>query len=1089
MYFRRKVFKNMRWGVSVNENIFKKLDEIISKVGNKATIVFLKGFSLNYVSNLMEKYKPLNSNVNETGCIDLIGLTKQIKPLFLRIMSADQGIYIGLYEELMLAKDTIKDIYDGEIIIVENNFYPGLYPVDYDHETQRMLKKMVDSVKSEQVYENDNHKVFEIISDYYELGDEAFASYYDLPDQLLLQTIPLIKGEKAYPLIEELPNHVEPFPFHIDHKGDYLRFCISLERGDIGIGLVPLLIEYNPTAEERIASRLFVWQKLFPDCDFKFYYINRIKDALIRPDFSQLLNKYWQADNFRKIEFYENPDSSPNKICITQGTIIESIVEQVEKAANGKEFQDVFVTAPTGAGKSLLFQIPAIYLAAKSNLLTIVISPLKALMLDQVSQLKEKGIDGVAYINSDLSHIQKQEIIDKVKKAEISILYLSPELLLAYDIRSLIGDERKIGLIVVDEAHLVTTWGRDFRIDYWYLGSYIEKLRANTNDAEHSRFVVAAFTATAVYGGNDDMVFETINSLNMNNPIKFLGNTRRKNISFNINLWKAQKSYDIERFEITKARIGCFVQKKKKTIVYAPYRRHIDEIFDALESNIKAGVVKFHAGIAPEYKKYFEQQFHKGHASLMLATKAFGMGIDISDIEVVYHHAPTGNLCDYVQEIGRAGRNELMKGIAFMDFNMERDLNFARTLYGLSGMRQYQLKEVIIKLNRIYLQEKRRNFLVNAETFRFIFPGNDDYENKLKNALLLIEKDLQSRYTYPVLIVRPKSLFSKAYAVIDNSISKEFLSSKYGCHIKKLSKYNANKNLCDNGREYVLHDAGDVFEIDLKSIWENYFSHMSFPMLKKSFYEKNLFESPFTGSIYPRYKIIYKFVSSSKMEIISDFKRQLDDLKTFFSYDAKGIFFTKEFFRKYLKDKGYGEVERRKIVNTVLELYSMKLEGNNHDKFIQMRRVKTVNLRLGEENEEYRIANADFYRIFSTIINRFDSLFGKENFDGELATYLAVRENDPFMSLAYLLEAFSIAGYEVRGGESPEIFIRINDPYRFATLASSDKRYSNSVLQDIKERQQRSFKILSHFFVDLIDDKERWDFIESYFLGKIDIEH
>ena len=153
-----------------------------------------------------------------------------------------------------------------------------------------------------------------------------------------------------------------------------------------------------------------------------------------------------------------------------------------------------------------------------------------------------------------------------------------------------------------------------------------------------------------------------------------------------------------------------------------------------------------------------------------------------------------------------------------------------------------------------------------------------------------------------------------------------------------------------------------------------------------------------------------------------------------------------------------------------------------------MRKKKGSASRLAEEIEEYRVVSLNFHKIFSIMNNRLDSLLQQNHFAGEVSTYLALKEDDSFMSLAYLLEAFSIASYEVRGGESPEIFIRINDPYRMSTLAAADKRYSNSLLQDIKDRQQRSFRIMSNFFVDLHNDKERWDFIEEYFLGKIDTE-
>ena len=629
----------------MNQNIILNLSNIIDALESGPVLVFLKGFPIKYVGEVMKKYRPLNVDVQNTEQIHLIEAITQIKTLYRNLMLAEDGIFIGVYEELLLVKDSIRDIYDGEIIVINNNLYESLYPVDYDEHTISKLRNMADSIQHEKMDDNDGYQLYDIVSDYIELGTEKFVSFYDLPEKVLAHIIPLVKIGSQPPIIEieELPAEVTPLSYHIDKKEDYLSFALAVEQGGIPAGVVPLTVEYSPSKLEKLALKIFVWQEIFPEWEIELYYISRIKDIPIRNEFFQLLKLYWQADNFREIEFYENPDNSADKILVTQGTIIEAIVKQVEAAEDGLEYQDVFVTAPTGAGKSLLFQIPAIYLAQNKSLLTLVISPLKALMLDQVRQLQEKGVEGVAYINSDLSHVQKQSIIEQVQEGRVSILYLSPELLLAYDIRSLIGDERKIGLVVVDEAHLVTTWGRDFRIDYWYLGTYLKKLRINKYDNRQNQFVIAAFTATAVYGGNDDMVFETIDSLNMNrNPLKYLGNTRRKNISFYIETWRAQQSYTSERFDITKFRICDFVKSGKKTIVYAPYRRHIDEIFDALSESTKSKVVKFHSGIDTDYKKYFEQQFRDGKATLMLATKAFGMGVDISDIEIVYHHAPTG---------------------------------------------------------------------------------------------------------------------------------------------------------------------------------------------------------------------------------------------------------------------------------------------------------------------------------------------------------------------------------------------------------------------------------------------------------------
>lgn len=139
---------------------------------------------------------------------------------------------------------------------------------------------------------------------------------------------------------------------------------------------------------------------------------------------------------------------------------------EAEKGIKGdSSAHNLLLTAPTGAGKSLLFQLPAIYLGNEYKLLTLVVSPLKALIVDQVEALRELGYERVAYASSDLSPEQKNEVYRRVREGRL-IFYLSPELLLAYDISYFVG-ERRIGLVVVDEAHTVTTWGKEFR---WIIG-------------------------------------------------------------------------------------------------------------------------------------------------------------------------------------------------------------------------------------------------------------------------------------------------------------------------------------------------------------------------------------------------------------------------------------------------------------------------------------------------------------------------------------------------------------------------------------------------------------------------------------------
>jgi len=214
---------------------------------------------------------------------------------------------------------------------------------------------------------------------------------------------------------------------------------------------------------------------------------------------------------FRKIKFYKNPDIEKDVVELSQGQIIQEIIHQAENSyedAKGHSFRDIFITASTGAGKSVMFQVPAVYLAKKYNKLTIIIEPVKALMQDQKEKLNKNGYTRVETFNSDLiSQVEKEAVLNKIKNGDVDLLYLSPETLLSYSIDTIIGD-REIGLLIIDEAHIVTSWGVGFRPDYWYLGGYINRLRNQTQKKKGMskktyHFPVCAFTATAINGGSD----------------------------------------------------------------------------------------------------------------------------------------------------------------------------------------------------------------------------------------------------------------------------------------------------------------------------------------------------------------------------------------------------------------------------------------------------------------------------------------------------------------------------------------------------------------------------------------------------------
>lgn len=277
-----------------------------------------------------------------------------------------------------------------------------------------------------------------------------------------------------------------------------------------------------------------------------------------RQSVTELLKETYGYDGFRNLEIYDDLFKNRDTLCISQGQLVENVIREAEKAYKGGEQpNNILLTAPTGAGKSLLFQLPAIYLGKEYNLLTIVVSPLKALIVDQVEGLQDVGYERVAYASSDLSPEQKMEVYRAVREGEIDLFYLSPELLLSYDIRHFIGN-RRIGMVVVDEAHTVTTWGKEFRVDYWFLGRYLDALKQNLGYS----FPLFALTATAVWNpkGGNDMVFDTIRSLQMEPCILYVGTVRRKNIGFDIRRLTLEEgeTYDKGKQRVISGRVEEF---------------------------------------------------------------------------------------------------------------------------------------------------------------------------------------------------------------------------------------------------------------------------------------------------------------------------------------------------------------------------------------------------------------------------------------------------------------------------------------------------------------------------------------------------
>lgn len=316
----------------------------------------------------------------------------------------------------------------------------------------------------------------------------------------------------------------------------------------------------------------------------------------------EILKKYWGFDDFR----------------LNQSDIIDS-------AING---HDTFALLPTGGGKSICFQVPGI---AREGL-CLVISPLIALMQDQVKNLKEKGLKAAA-ITSGMTRREIDIILDNAKFGGLDFLYVSPERLKT-DLFIARFKQMKVSLIAIDEAHCVSEWGHDFRPPY----KEIHELREVHNDIP-----MIALTATATERVQDDV----IEQLKMRNPNRFEGDFHRSNISYE--LYKVAN----KRAAILKA---CKRFEGASGIVYCQTRRSTKEVARfLLANNYTAGI--YNGGMDNKARNTQLEKWMRNETRIMVATNAFGMGIDKPDVRFVLHYEIPNNLEAYFQEAGRAGRD------------------------------------------------------------------------------------------------------------------------------------------------------------------------------------------------------------------------------------------------------------------------------------------------------------------------------------------------------------------------------------------------------------------------------------------------
>ncbi len=430
------------------------------------------------------------------------------------------------------------------------------------------------------------------------------------------------------------------------------------------------------------------------------------------------LNRFFELPDFRPL-----PDGTP-----LQKNIIDASIQNEPHLG----------ILPTGGGKSLCFQLPALVRNIRTGSITIVISPLQALMKDQVDNLKNKvGLENVAAIYGMLTMPERMMIIDQVRMGDIAILYLSPEQLRNKNVKQAI-QSRQVGAWVFDEAHCLSKWGHDFRPDYLYCAKVIAQM---ASDQEEAPPPVFCYTATAKLDVIEDIVNHFKQKLNMLLN-KFEGGVKRENLAYDVVETKAHHKESLI-FQLLDDYFGN--DKPGSCVIYCASRRQVEELAETIQQGQSLSVAHFHAGLDASEKREILESFISGVYRIIVATNAFGMGIDKEDVRLVIHYDIPGSLENYLQEAGRAGR-DLQSANCILLFD-QKDIE---TQFKLTKQSEIRFKDINEILKEVRYRAKYTDGKVVATSKELLRSeyvdtsiGVDDHmaDTKVKTAISWLERE------------------------------------------------------------------------------------------------------------------------------------------------------------------------------------------------------------------------------------------------------------------------------------------------------------------------------------------------------------
>ncbi len=483
----------------------------------------------------------------------------------------------------------------------------------------------------------------------------------------------------------------------LNHPAELCYALALISSADAGSITPPWLLNRFPAVNEVIYN-LRATNCKKADC----LYCNEKLDA------RNALKRYFGFDSFRR---YDKDTEVP-------------LQERAVDAALAD--QSLLAIFPTGGGKSLTFQLPALIRGDVKRALTVVISPLVSLMKDQVDVLLDRHeIHEAVAINGLLSPLERAKAIELVAEGGVSLLYISPEALRSRTIFSLLKG-RSIDRFVIDEAHCFSTWGQDFRVDYLYIGKFINKIQGEKGLLKP--IPVSCFTATAKPSVIKDISDYFKETLNLDLELFHTGATR-KNLHYSV--------YEItgQNDKLQKLK-SLLLQEEGPKIIYVSRIKTCEKIIEFLK---REGIAaeSYHGKMDSDGKKETQDAFIKGELEVIVATNAFGMGVDKDNVKMVIHFDISNSLENYMQESGRAGRKPELEANCYILFD-ENDLNEHFSLLNATKLNQKEIDQIWTAIKAFKKAQFTKSALEIAKRAGWDTEMRD-LETKVKTAIAALE--------------------------------------------------------------------------------------------------------------------------------------------------------------------------------------------------------------------------------------------------------------------------------------------------------------------------------------------------------------